>query len=99
MQTGHRKMVRGEGKDQLNGMSGNGVVCRAVTREAVKKNARNIVLSFAELSCFNYTNNNRVHSLDSFMRRVCNSNSGMLTELRLCVFKVWKMDRTSSRMA
>lgn len=52
MQTGHRKMVRGEGKDQLNGMSGNGVVCRAVTSEAVKKKTRNIVLSFAEISCF-----------------------------------------------
>lgn len=49
MQTGHRKMVRGEGKDQLNGMSGNFAVCRAVISEAIKKTGV-VVVSFAEHS-------------------------------------------------
>lgn len=46
MQTGHRKMRRGEGKDQLNGMSGNGAVCRAVASGAIKKKTGKVVARF-----------------------------------------------------
>lgn len=100
MQTSHRKMVRGEGKDQLNGMSGNGAVCRAVVSEAVKKKiggcCGQFCRTFVSLTIQQITQSNNsillcgVYAAATLVR---------FTELHLCVFKVWKMDRTTSRMA